>query len=286
MPSLKEIRTKIDSVKKTQKITKAMELVAASKRRKAQERMNLSKPYASKILDVIGHLANAHPEYHHVYFKERPVKRMGFIVVSSDRGLCGGLNNNLLKLVVQNMSKAHAEGIEIDLCLIGKKASTYFKRLGAQVLASAHHLGDAPTVEQLIGVINVMLEAYRAGGVDKLMVFRNEFVNTMTQTPVAQQLLPLVHSEDKSKATCWDYIYEPDSQELIDALLQRYIESQLYEAVIENLACEQASRMVAVKSATDNAGGLIDDLKLVYNKARQASITQEISEIVSGAAAV
>ncbi|MBY0378438.1 MAG: F0F1 ATP synthase subunit gamma [Gammaproteobacteria bacterium] len=286
MASLKETRVKIDSVKKTQKITKAMELVAASKMRKAQERMNLSKPYATKILEVIGHLANAHPEYRHVYFKERTVKRVGFIVVTSDRGLCGGLNNNLLKLAVQQMRAAHADGIEVDLCLIGNKASSYFKRLSSNVVARAHHLGDAPEVQQLIGVMEVMLSAYRAGTLDKLIVFRNEFVNTMTQKPIAQQLLPLVHSEDKSKATHWDYIYEPDPRELIDSLLQRYIESQVYEAVIENLACEQASRMVAMKSATDNAGSLIDDLKLVYNKARQAAITQEISEIVSGAAAV
>lgn len=286
MASLKETRVKIDSVKKTQKITKAMELVAASKMRKAQERMNLSKPYATKILEVIGHLANAHPEYRHAYFKERTVKRIGFIVVTSDRGLCGGLNNNLLKLAVQKMRAAHAEGIEVDLCLIGNKASSYFRRLGSNVVARANHLGDAPTVQQLIGVMEVMLSAYRTGTIDKLIVFRNEFVNTMTQKPQAQQLLPLVHSQDKSKATHWDYIYEPDPRELIDSLLQRYIESQVYEAVIENLACEQASRMVAMKSATDNAGGLIGDLKLVYNKARQAAITQEISEIVSGAAAV
>ncbi len=286
MASLKETRVKIDSVKKTQKITKAMELVAASKMRKAQERMNLSKPYASKILEVIGHLANAHPEYRHVYFKEREVKRVGFIVVSSDRGLCGGLNNNVLKLVVQEMRKAHADGIEVDLCLIGSKASSFFRRVNAHVVASASHLGDAPQVQQLIGVMDVMLTAYRDGGLDRLVVFRNEFINTMTQKPEAQQLLPLVHSDDKSKVSHWDYIYEPDPRELIDSLLQRYIESQVYEAVIENLACEQASRMVAMKSATDNAGGLIDDLKLVYNKARQAAITQEISEIVSGAAAV
>lgn len=286
MASLKETRVKIDSVKKTQKITKAMELVAASKMRKAQERMNLSKPYATKILDVIGHLANAHPEYRHVYFEERPLKRVGFIIVTSDRGLCGGLNNNLLKLAVQKMRETHAEGIEVDLCLIGSKAASFFRRLNANVVASANHLGDAPQVQQLIGVIEVMLSAYREGKLDKLVVFRNEFVNTMTQKPEAQQLLPLVHSDDKSKMKHWDYIYEPDPRELIDSLLQRYIESQVYEAVIENLACEQASRMVAMKSATDNAGGLIDDLKLVYNKARQAAITQEISEIVSGAAAV
>ncbi|MCD6045223.1 MAG: synthase subunit gamma [Gammaproteobacteria bacterium] len=286
MASLKETRVKIDSVKKTQKITKAMELVAASKMRKAQERMNLSKPYATKILEVIGHLANAHPEYRHVYFKERTVKRVGFIIVTSDRGLCGGLNNNLLKLAVQKMREAHADSIEVDLCLIGSKAASFFRRANVNVVASANHLGDAPQVQQLIGVIEVMLSAYREGKLDKLVVFRNEFVNTMTQKPLPQQLLPLVHSDDKSKVHHWDYIYEPDPRELIDALLQRYIESQVYEAVIENLACEQASRMVAMKSATDNAGSLIDDLKLVYNKARQAAITQEISEIVSGAAAV
>ncbi len=286
MASLKEIRTQIDSVKKTQKITKAMELVAASKMRKAQERMNLSKPYAHKILEVIGHLANAHPEYRHVYFAQRPIKRIGFIVISSDRGLCGGLNNNLLKLTVQEMQEANSTGVEIDLCLIGNKAGTYFRRLGGQVVAKAHHLGDAPEVAQLIGVIEVMLAAYRSAKLDRLYIVRNEFVNTMTQKPQVQQLLPLVHSEDKSKEKHWDYIYEPEPRELIDTLLQRYIESQVYEAVVENLACEQASRMVAMKSATDNAGELIGDLKLAYNKARQAAITREIAEIVSGAAAV
>lgn len=286
MAAGKEIRTKISSIKNTQKITSAMEMVAASKMRRAQERMALGKPYAARIREVIGHVANATPEYHHAYFNERDVKNVGYIVVSSDRGLCGGLNINVFKATVKSMSSWKKQGAGIELCAIGAKATSFFNNFGGKVVASMRGIGEAPQVEDVIGAVKVMLDKFANGEIDRLYVVGNSFVNTMTQTPVVAQLLPLEASEDKSFKHHWDYIYEPEPQELLDALLARYIESQVYQAVVENNACEQAARMMAMKNATDNAGDIIEDLGLIYNKARQASITQELSEIVSGAAAV
>ena len=282
----KEIRTKIGSIKNTQKITSAMEMVAASKMRKAQDRMEATKPYAEKIRGVIGHLAMGHTEYRHPYIIEREVKRVGFIVVSTDRGLCGGLNTNLFKDALKSMQEWQQQDIEIDLCLIGSKAAGFFNRFGGNVVAKTSHLGDSPTVTDLIGTVKVMLDGFDEGRIDRLYLVHNEFVNTMTQQPNVQQLLPVEKQEDDELKHHWDYIYEPDAKQLLDVLLVRYIESQVYQGVVDNIACEQASRMVAMKAATDNAGDIIDDLQLIYNKARQAAITQEISEIISGAAAV
>lgn len=282
----KEIRTKISSIKNTQKITSAMEMVAASKMRKAQDRMALGRPYATRIREVIGHVANATPEYHHVYFTEREVKRVGYIVVSSDRGLCGGLNINAFKATLRAMMGWKKDNVGIEFCVIGAKAASFFNNFGGNVVASVRGIGDTPKVDDVIGAVKVMLDKFSAGTIDRLYVVSNTFVNTMTQTPVVAQLLPLEASENKEFKHHWDYIYEPDAQELLDALLARYIESQVYQAVVENNACEQAARMMAMKNATDNAGDLIKDLGLIYNKARQASITQELSEIVGGAAAV
>lgn len=282
----KEIRTKIASVQSTQKITSAMEMVAASKMRRAQDRMAASKPYAQRIRGVISHLANANPEYQHAYMQTREVKRVGYLVVSSDRGLCGGLNVNVFKKVVAD-SKANADsGIESDLALIGKKALGFFRSVGGHVVASSSDLGDEPSLEELIGTITTMLKAFEDGTIDALYVVYNDFVNTMTQEPTLSQLLPLQPIEDESLSHHWDYVYEPDAKEILDQLLVRFIESQIYQAVVENNACEQAARMIAMKAATDNAGDLINDLQTLYNKARQAAITQELSEIVSGAAAV
>jgi len=286
MAGTKEIRTQIGSITSTQKITSAMEMVAASKMRKARERMEVGKPYATRIRSVVGHIANANPEYHHQYLAQREVKRVGFVIVSSDRGLCGGLNTNLFKAALRSIKEWADQDVEIDLCLIGSKASAFFNSVGGNVVASVRDLGEAPTVADLIGSVKTMLDGYDKGNIDKLYLVSNEFVNTMTQEPTVAQLLPLLPSEDKDLKHHWDYIYEPDAQELLDGLLTRYVESQVYQAVVENGACEQASRMVAMKSATDNAGDLIDELQLIYNKARQAAITQELSEIVSGAAAV
>jgi len=286
MSGAKEIRTKIASIKSTQKITKAMQMVAASKMRKAQERMQATRPYAEKMQNVISHLAHAHPEYHHPFLAERERKRVGVIVVSTDRGLCGGLNINLFKQVIASMKQWHVDGIEIDLTLIGSKSNAFFKRLGGNVVATASHLGDAPSIIELIGTVKVMLDAYAEARIDRLYVAYNKFINTMSQQPVLEQLIPVQGRDDKELASHWDYIYEPDSKPVMDALMIRYIESLVYQGVVENLACEQAARMVAMKSATDNAGNLIEELQLVYNKARQAAITQEISEIVGGAAAV
>jgi len=287
MAGAKEIRTKIASIKNTQKITKAMEMVAASKMRKAQDRMFATRPYAEKIKNVIGHLAHAHPEYHHPYLQERETKRVGLIVLSTDRGLCGGLNINLFKKIIGTMKEWDAAGIEIDLTLIGTKSNTFFKRLGGNIRASATHLGDAPSMIELIGTIKVMLDAFEAGEIDRLYLAHNQFVNTMTQDPSVHQLIPVSgEAETDELKAHWDYIYEPDSVPVMDALMIRYIESLVYQGVVENVACEMAARMIAMKSATDNAGDLINELQLVYNKARQAAITQEISEIVSGAAAV
>lgn len=286
MSGAKEIRTKIASVKSTQKITSAMELVAASKMRKAQDRMEATKPYSRKIRQAVAHLANANPEYQHLYLQEREVKRVGYIVISSDRGLCGGLNINLFKKAVTASKEWADQGVEIDLCLIGTKAKSFFSSVGGNVVASVNGLGDAPALDALIGSVKVMLDAYDEGKIDRLFLVSNEFVNTMTQDPTVSQLLPLEKADNEELKHHWDYIYEPDAKELLDALLVRFIESQVYQGVVENNACEQAARMVAMKAATDNAGDLIDDLQLVYNKARQAAITQELSEIVSGAAAV
>lgn len=287
MSTGREIRTKIGSIKNTQKITRAMELVAASKMRKAQQRMFASRPYATKIRQVISHVARSHSEYHHPYLIPRDeIKRVGLIVISTDRGLCGGLNVNLFRAVAQLMQDWQKKDIEIDLCLIGTKAEGFFKRFGGSVVATANHLGDKPSVTDLIGVVKVMLDAYDDGKIDALHICYNEFVNSMTQNTKTTQLLPLVVAQDDTQVGYWDYIYEPDSRSLLTKLLIRYIETQVYHAVVENIACEQAARMVAMKSATDNAGDLIDDLQLIYNKARQAAITQEISEIVGGAAAV
>ena len=283
----KEIRTQISSIKSTQKITSAMEMVAASKMRKARERMELGKPYAIRIRNVVGHIANANPEYNHIYLQERVVKRVGFVVVSSDRGLCGGLNTNTFKAAVKEMKVFADQGIEIDLCLIGAKALSFFNSYGGNIQAAVRDIGEAPTVESLIGTIKTMLDAYADGKIDRLFLVANEFVNTMTQAPFVSQILPLKADEDEaSRQYSWDYLYEPDAKEILDSLLIRYIESQVYQAVVENIACEQSARMLAMKSATDNAGDIIDDLQLVYNKARQSAITQELSEIVSGAAAV
>ncbi|MEN8205222.1 MAG: F0F1 ATP synthase subunit gamma [Pseudomonadota bacterium] len=286
MAGAKEIRTKIASIKNTQKITKAMEMVAASKMRKAQERMMATRPYAEKIQNVVSHVSHAHPEYHHPYLDQREAKRVGLIIISTDRGLCGGLNINLFKSVITAMKEWDAAGLEIDLTLIGTKSSGFFKRLGSNITATATHLGDAPSIVELIGTVKVMLDSYEAGGIDRLYLAHNEFENTMSQNPVLKQLIPVTGEVDEQLKTHWDYIYEPDSRPVMDALMIRYIESLVYQGVVENVACEQAARMVAMKSATDNAGDLIDELQLIYNKARQAAITQEISEIVSGAAAV
>ena len=287
MAAAKEIRTKIKSIKNTQKITKAMEMVAASKMRKAQERMVATRPYAEKIRNVIGHLSMSHPEYRHPYLDEREtVRRVGFVIISTDRGLCGGLNINLFKTALGSLREWQERGAEIDLCVIGAKASSFFRRFGTRIAAQATHLGDRPHLTDIIGSVGVMLKSYEDGEIDRLYLVENQFVNTMSQRPRISQLLPVEKVQDESLMHHWDYIYEPEAKDVLDELLKRYIESQVYQGVVENVACEMASRMVAMKSASDNAGTLIDELQLVYNKARQAAITQEISEIVSGAAAV
>lgn len=288
MSGAKEIRSKIASIKNTQKITRAMEMVAASKMRKTQDRMRASKPYASKIYDVVKHIARANSEYRHPFMMQREVKRAGIIVVTSDRGLCGGLNANLLRATIAHMRGQHEAGIETDLCIIGRKGQAFFRRTGGHVLASIDQLGDIPSVSDLIGIVKVMLDAFYQGKIDSLHVVYNEFVNTMTQKPTIKPLLPLPISEEDNKKLShhWDYIYEPDAKELLDDLLIRYIELQVYQAVVENIACEQAAKMIAMKSATDNAGELIKEFQLAYNKARQAAITQELAEIVGGAAAL
>ncbi|TBR41930.1 F0F1 ATP synthase subunit gamma [Marinomonas agarivorans] len=282
----KEIRTQISSINNTRKITRAMEKVAASKTRKAQDRMDASRPYADRIRQVIGHLANANPEYKHRYLTEREVKRVGYIVVSSDRGLCGGLNANVFKTTLKEMKQYADSDIEIDLCAIGNKAISFFNNYGGNVVAAVTGLGDTPEAADLIGSIKVMLDAFDEGRIDRLFIVSNEFVNTMTQKPTIEQLLPLEAEENAELQHHWDYIYEPEAVEILNDLLVRFIESRVYQAVVENIACEQAARMLAMKNATDNAGEIIDELQLVYNKARQAAITQEISEIVGGAAAV
>ncbi len=301
MAAGKEIRTKIKSIQNTQKITRAMQMVAASKMRKAQERMEAARPYAEKMQQVIMHLAHAHSEYHHPFLEDREIKRIGVIVVSTDRGLCGGLNINLFRSVVAEMKDAHHQDIEVDLCTFGSKAIGFFKRLGGNIVAEASQLGYAPDVSDIIGPVKVMLDSYSEGNTDALYLVHNVFINSMTQLPRVVQLLPLKYrggevgpehievlkpAEEAELSHYWDYLYEPDSKEVMEHLLMRYIESVVYRGVAENNACEQSARMVAMKAATDNAGSLIDELQLAYNKARQAAITQELTEIVSGAAAV
>jgi F-type H+-transporting ATPase subunit gamma len=284
----KEIRSKIASVKNMQKITSAMEKVAASKIRKAQKQMEESRPYAQRIRRVIGHLSYANPDYKHPFLLEREAKRVGLIVISTDRGLCGGLNANLFKTVIGEIAKWQGEGVEVDLALVGAKAVQFFRRMGGNVVGTATHLGDRPSVNDLIGAITLMLQAYEDGTIDRLFLVHNEFVSAMSQKPEVTTLLPVSQIDlgDESLQEHWDYIYEPDAGELLDEVLTRYIESQVYRGAVENFACEMAAKMVAMKSATDNAGEIIEKLQLDYNKARQAAITQEISEIVGGAAAV
>ncbi len=286
MAAAKEVRTQIASVKNTQKITKAMEMVAASKMRKAQDRMRAARPYADKMRKVVAHIAHANTEYHHPFLMERDVKRIGLIIVTTDRGLCGGLNGNLFRRALSQFQTWDEEGKELDLCVIGTKGIGFFSRIGGNIVGQASHLGDAPSLENLIGTIKIMLDAFHEGTVDRVYLVFNEFVNSMTQNPNFEQILPLVPEDTDDLKHHWDYIYEPEAPEVMDQLLARYIESLVYQGVVENIACEQAARMVAMKSASDNAGKMIDELQLIYNKARQAAITQELSEIVSGAAAV
>jgi F-type H+-transporting ATPase subunit gamma len=283
----REIKTKIKSVQNTRKVTRALEMVSASKIRKAQERMKASRPYARAMKQVIGHLAQANTEFRHPYLVEREtIKRVGYVIVSSDRGLAGGLNNNLFRKLLGEIRNWQEQGVEVDVVTIGQKASAYFRRIKVEMLATVTHLGDQPQVERLVGVIKVMLDAYGSGKVDKVFLCYNDFVNTMTQRAAFDQLLPLPASDQPVAHHDWDYIYEPDAATVLEHVLTRYIESLVYQAVMENVASEHAARMVAMKAASDNANKLIDTLNLVYNKARQAAITQEISEIVGGAAAV
>lgn len=287
MAGAKEIRTKIASVKSTQKITSAMEMVAAAKMRKAQDRMAQTRPYAEKMHEVIGHVALANPEYRHPFMQAREVKRVGLIIVSSDRGLCGGLNTNLFRSLVKEIRALRDEGKEVDYCTIGTKALGFFRRVGGKVVAQATQMGDTPHIDDLVGTVKVMLDAYMEGDIDEIRIAFNQFVNTMTQKPTVVQLVPLAGGDDAEKLSHhWDYIYEPEAKDVLDGLLTRYIEALVYQSVVENAACEQSARMVAMKSATENAGDIINELQLIYNKARQAAITQEISEIVAGAAAV
>ncbi len=286
MANAKELRKQIGSIKNTQKITSAMEMVAASKMRKAQERMAKGRPYSDHIRDVIGHVANASSEYQHKFMQERAVQRVGFIVVTTDRGLCGGLNVNLLKTVIADLRQWSEQGIAYDLCLIGNKGAQFFRSYGGNVVAASRHVSETPGISDLIGSIKVLLDAFDAGSIDKIFLANNVFVNTMTQKPSIRQLVPLDAADDEGLKHRWDYIYEPDAKQLIEGLLTRFIEAQVYQAVVENVACEQAAKMIAMKSATENAGDLIDELALVMNNARQAAITQELAEIVGGAAAV
>ncbi|OYQ82311.1 F0F1 ATP synthase subunit gamma [Wohlfahrtiimonas chitiniclastica] len=299
----KEIRTKIKSVKNTQKITGAMQMVAASKMRKTQTRMLATKPYTEQIVKLVSHLSQAEVEFDHVYLTKREVKKIGIIVVSSDRGLCGGLNNNLFKLLSADMAKWSEQGIDVEFATIGNKANTFFNRYGGKILATVSHLGDQPSMADLLGVMNVMLTAYRDGEIDELHIYSNAFVNTMVQKPYGMKLLPLdlstfkslkaefdekdeIETIDLTQTMKWDYIYDMDPKKLVELVLNRYLESTMYHSVIANIACEMAARMVAMQAATDNAEAIVDNLQLVYNKARQAAITQEISEIVGGAAAL
>jgi F-type H+-transporting ATPase subunit gamma len=288
----KEIRTQIASIKNTQKITRAMEMVAASKMRKTKDRMQATRPYSKKISQIIRHLAHANPEYKHPFLVDREVKRVGLIIITSDRGLCGGLNSNLFRTVLKDLADWQKENIEVDICTIGSKGGSFFSRINANIVGQISKLGDAPHLNDIVGLIKIMLDAYTDGDIDELYVVSNEFINTMTQQPNIEKLIPVVaveledDAEDHFGNKHWDYLYEPDAKDVLDTLLTRYIESIVYQGVVENNACEQSARMVAMKSASDNAGNIIDELQLVYNKARQAAITQEISEIVAGAAAV
>lgn len=283
----KEIRSKIGSIKNTQKITRAMEMVAASKMRKTKDRMMATRPYSRKIGQIIKHLAQANPEYKHPFLVERPAKRVGVIIISSDRGLCGGLNSNLFRKTLAQMTEWQKAGVEVDICTVGTKAFGFFGNLKANLVGQVSKLGDTPHQHDIVGIIKIMLDEYLEGTIDELHLVYNEFVNTMTQRPTVEKLLPVVASElEENLSGHWDYIYEPDAKEVLDHLLTRYVESIVYQGLVENNACEQAARMVAMKSASDNAGNIISELQLVYNKARQAAITQEISEIVAGAAAV
>jgi len=286
MAGAKEIRTKIKSVQNTAKITKAMEMVAASKMRRAQDRMHASRPYAEKIKKVVGHLGSSHPEYKHPFLVSRPLKKVGLIAITTDRGLCGGLNINLFKRALIQLEQWQDQSVEYEVATIGGKGLGFFKRLGAKITAEVSHLGDNPEITDIIGPVQVLLKSYMAGDIDAIYLISNDFVNTMTQQAEITQLVPVEASADDELKHHWDYIYEPDSKEVLDNLLDRYIESLVYKSVVENVACEMAARMIAMKSATDNAGDLIKELQLIYNKERQAAITQEISEIVSGAAAV
>ncbi len=282
----KEIKKKIGSVQNTQKITRAMQLVAASKMRRTRDRMEQGRPYSNRIRQVIGHLANSSAEYRHTYMIAREVRRMGYIVVSTDKGLCGGLNANLFRELVRSMGEWNARGVEIDLTLVGNKAAAFFRAFGGNVVAAINDIGEQPAVEMLIGGVKVMLDAFDAGDIDRLDIISNEFVNTMTQRPTIKQLLPLDPEDDDALKRRWDYIYEPDARELIEGLVTRFIEAQVYHAVIENTACEQAAKMIAMKNATESAEEMIGELTLIYNNARQAAITQEIAEIVGGATAL
>ncbi len=286
MPGTKEIRSKIASVKSTQKITKAMQMVATSKMRRAQERMKLARPYAQKMRNVIGHLTEANPDYRHPFLVTREPKAIGVIVISTDRGLAGALNANVFKQTLMLMREWQGKSAQVSLCLIGSKGLSFFRRLSVPILANVSQLGDRPHVKDLIGTVKVMLDAYRKGELDRLFLVNARFVNTMTQRPAVEQLLPIEALDTEGLQEHWDYIYEPDAACILDGLLMRYIESQVYRGAVENVASEMAARMVAMKSASDNAGKLINELQLIYNKARQAAITKELSEIVGGAAAV
>jgi F-type H+-transporting ATPase subunit gamma len=286
MPGTKEIRNKIASVKSTQKITKAMQMVATSKMRRAQERMRLARPYARKMREVIGHLTEANPDFRHPFLLTREPKAVGILVISTDRGLAGGLNANVFRQTIHLMREWQQKGAEVSLCIVGSKGLAFFRRLGIPILANVSALGDRPHIKDLIGTVKVMLDAYREAKIDRLFLVNAQFVNTMTQKPCVEQLLPIEAIDTEGLQEHWDYIYEPDARDILDGLLMRYIESQVYRGAVENVASEMAARMVAMKAATDNAGKLISELQLVYNKARQAAITKELSEIVGGAAAV
>ncbi len=282
----KEIKTKIASVQNTQKITAAMEMVAASKMRKAQDQMFATRPYSERIASVVSHVASSNTEYRHPFLIGREVKRAGVIAVATDRGLCGGLNTNMFKQALNLLGELDAKGIEFEVVTFGNKAQGFFKRIGAKIVATATHLGDTPEMSQIIGPVQVLLKEFEEGNIDVIYLVGNEFVNTMTQQPKVAQLVPVEPAPDENYSHHWDYIYEPDAVEVLDGLLDRYIEALVYQAIVENVACEMAARMLAMKNATDNAGAMIDELNLIYNRERQASITQEISEIVGGAAAV
>ena len=286
MANTKELRTQIGSIKNTQKITSAMEMVAASRMRRTQEQMARGRPYSDHIRTVIGHVANASPEYRHKFMIEREVKRVGYIIITTDKGLCGGLNINLLKATVNHIKEWNDKGVEADLCLIGNKGAQFFRSYGGNVVAASSHQSETPSMSDLIGSIKVMLDEFEEGKVDKIFLANNVFISTMTQSPTIRQLVPLAHDDGESAKHRWDYIYEPDARDLMEGLITRFIEAQVYQGVVENVACEQAAKMIAMKNATENAGELIDELSLLMNNLRQAAITQELAEIVGGAAAV